>query len=228
MKDAFNHELRNLLPAWAGCVLLQLPAIILSPSDDGVPWHFGSFSVGCAGLVAYVFRPDPHARSSDGLKRADRVWRGRMAALCVALLAAVAAFSVMSLGLGNSFDGVALTKAVYVAALALCIVPWLMLVTRKFFASVVFSIMLVFLMKLLGCLVVVLVYGWDASERGYTTTPWTHPNLLVWFFWCSSAILSLSLYFLGKHRFRRISDDAIDRLPQPPAIQAAALEQAGR
>jgi hypothetical protein len=53
-------------------------------------------------------------------------------------------------------------------------------------------------MKQFGCVVVVLVYGWDASERGYTTTPWTHPNLLVWFFWLSTSILSLFHYFLER------------------------------
>lgn len=146
-----------------------------------------------------------------------------MAALSIALVAAVVAFSLMSFGLGNSFDVIEMIKAVCIAALALCIVPCLTLATRKLFAAVVFSIMLVFLMKELGCLVVVLVYGWDASMRGYTATPWTHPNLLVWFFWCSSGILSLTMYFLGRSRFRKVHGHAPDQTRGPNGIQVTAL-----
>jgi hypothetical protein len=72
-------------------------------------------------------------------------------------------------------------------------------------------------MKLLGCVVVVLVYGWDASERGYTTMPWTRPNLLVWLFWLNTGVLCLVCYYLGVGRFRNRTahpgepDAALDR-----------------
>jgi hypothetical protein len=200
MKSAWKHELRNLLPAWVGCILLQLPAIILSRSDDGVPWRFACFSLGCAGLVAYAFRPGNNLTTASMTERVDQIWSARIAALGVALALAVVGFSFFSILFKNPFDYVVALKAVYVSALALCIVPCLTLVTKKPFAAVVFAIMLVFIMKCLGCIVVVLVYGWDASARGYTTTPWTQPNLLVWFFWISTVILALSCYFLGKNR----------------------------
>jgi len=58
-------------------------------------------------------------------------------------------------------------------------------------------------MKLLGCVVVVLLHGWDASERGYTIMPWTRPNLLVWLFWINTGVLSLGFYWLGVRRFCR-------------------------
>ena len=68
-----------------------------------------------------------------------------------------------------------------------------------------FALFIVFCMKLLGGIVVVLVYGWHASEHGvprYTDMPWTHPNLMVWLFWLNTGVLSLSLYRLGARRFQ--------------------------
>ena len=119
----------------------------------------------------------------------------------IALAGSVLAFSSFCLALDGSGGMISVFKAVYVSILAACVVPCLTLATRKPLAAVVFSIMLVFCMKLLGCLVVVLLHGWDADKLGYTTTPWTHPNLLVWFFWISTGLLSASLYVLGKRRF---------------------------
>jgi hypothetical protein len=70
--------------------------------------------------------------------------------------------------------------------------------------------MSVFGMKLIGGLVVVLVYGWHADRHvpPYTDMPWTHPNLLVWLFWINTGALSLSLYFLGARRFQSRYDRA--------------------
>ena len=92
---------------------------------------------------------------------------------------------------------------------SLCIVPHLVLVTRKPFAAIVFTALLVGCMKFLGATVIVLIYGWDASEQGRMGMPWNHPDLLVWLFWSFSAALSLTFYLFGARRFHLMYDNAI-------------------
>jgi hypothetical protein len=204
MKKPLLRELRQLFPAWLACVLLPLPAIILWRSDNGVPWRFSCFSVGCASLVAYAFWRDIKCQPSAESSQSDQIWSRRMATVGIALFSAVVVFSLLCLTLNDPRDFVTVFKAIYVSILSICIVPYFTLVTRKPFVAVLFSIFLVFCMKLLGCVVVVLVYGWDASERGFTTTPWTHPNLLVWLFWSFTALLSVLFYFGGARKFKML------------------------
>jgi hypothetical protein len=203
MKSSLPHELRRLLPAWPGCALLPMPALWLVRSGEGVAWRFCFLSVGCAALAAYAFRPEAIQKASQ-TKSMDRSWNNQMTALLIALGGCVAIFSSVCLALDDSGRMVSVCKAIYISILAACIVPYLTLITHKPFAAAVFSITLVFCMKLLGCIVVVLRYGWDADTRGYTTTPWTHPNLLVWFFLISTSLLSVALYFLGKRQFHKL------------------------
>ena len=218
MNGLLQRELRRLVPAWLGCVLLPVPALVLSPSDEGVPWRFAGLSVGCAGLVAFAFQRYLKKQPATNSISPQLCWKQQTASVAMATLAAAVVFYLLALISGGTASLVVLFKAIYVAVLAVCIVPYLTLVTRHPFASVVFSIFLVFGLKLLGCLIVVLVYGWDASERGYTTTPWADPNLLVWLFWIFSAILAVSFYFLGAIKFRTITrpkiHDAAGRLSQ--------------
>ena len=151
-----------------------------------------------------------------------------MLSLSVVLLAAFAVFSVVCLLLNNPHDFgtpkaeedqgiwwcafvfdtphdfVAPMLALMTLVPSLCIVPYLVLVTRKPFAAVVFAALLVGCMKLLGATVVVLIYGWDADAQGRTKMPWNYPDLLVWLFWGFSAALSLTFWFFGMRRFRVI------------------------
>jgi hypothetical protein len=202
MNGSLSDEFRYLFPAWLGSILLPWPALILWRSDDGVTVALWLFFVGCASLVAYSFQRGvtvPGERESGDARRS---WRNRMVAAAAALLAAWAAFSLVHLGLNDRHDVVSVLLAFSALIPSCCIVPYLTQVTRKPFAAVVFTVFLVACMKLLGCVVVVLVYGWDASERGYTTMPWARPNLLVWLFWVNTGVLSLGLYYLGFRRFR--------------------------
>ena len=75
--------------------------------------------------------------------------------------------------------------------------------TRKTFAAVVFGAALVGSMKLLGALVVVLIYGWDADEQGRLGMPWNDPDLLVWLFLSFTTALSLACYLAGRRKFFR-------------------------
>ena len=202
MKDSLNDEWRYLAPAWLGSVLLPWPALLLWRSADGVALALGLFFVGSASLVAYSFRRDVNATGEGEPRHPRRIWRKRMVAVTVAQLAAWAGFSSVHLALNDRHDFVSVLLALSALIPSCCIVPYLTLVTRKPFAAVVFTVFLVGCMKLLGCVVVVLVHGWDASERGYTTMPWAHPNLLVWVFWANTGVLSLVCYCLGASRFR--------------------------
>jgi hypothetical protein len=161
----------------------------------------GLFFVTSASLVAYSFRRDVSATTDGEFGHPQRVWRTRMVAVTAALLADWAVFSAVHLTLNDRNDFVSVLLALSTLIPSCCIVPYLMQVTRKPFAAVVFTVFLVACMKLLGCVNVVLVHGWDASKRGHNTMPWTRPNLLVWLFWINTGVLSLSCYCLGVRRF---------------------------
>ncbi len=202
MNDSLSHEFRYLVPAWLGSILLSWPVLLLWRSDDGVRVALGLFFVGCASLVAYSFRRGVTAPAGIESSAPKRIWRNRMVAVTAALLIAWAAFSLIHLGLNDRKDVVSVLLAFSALIPSCCIVPYLVQVTGKPVAAVVFAAFLVGCMKLLGCVVVVLVHGWDASENGYTTMPWECPNLLVWLFWVNTGLLSLWFYYLGGRRFQ--------------------------
>jgi hypothetical protein len=202
MSDSLSHELRYLVPAWLGSVLLPWPALLLWRSEDGLTAALALFFLGSAGLVAYSFRREAPAAGNGEPGPPRRIWRTRMVAVTIALLAAWAVFSAVHLAVNDRSDFVSVWQALSALIPCCCVVPYLTRLTRKPFAAVVFTASLVACMKLLGCVVVVLVYGWDASERGHTTMPWAHPNLLVWLFWVNTGMLSLVCYCLGFRRFQ--------------------------
>jgi hypothetical protein len=217
MNGSLINELRYLAPAWLASVLLPLPALLLWRSTDGVALALGLFFVGSASLVAYSFRRDVKVTGESDSGHLTRVWRKRMLAVTVAQLAAWAVFSSVHFALNDQQDFVSVFLALSALIPSICIVPYLTLVTRKPVAAVVFTVFLVGCMKLLGCVGVVLVHGWDASERGYTTMPWSHPNLLVWLFWVNTGVLSFVFYCFGVSSFR---DSAAERsaFPDPGGI----------
>jgi hypothetical protein len=198
---ALLHEFRYLFPAWLGSVLLPVSALILWRTEDGLALALGLFFVGAASLVAYSCRREVGVTEDMASGAAKGSWRMRMVALTAALLANWLAFSLVQLALNDRNDFVSVLLALSALVPTCCVVPYLTRATRRPFAAVVFTIFLVGCMKLLGCVVVVLVYGWDASERGHTTMPWANPNLLVWLFWVNTGVLSLVCYCLGLRRF---------------------------
>jgi len=189
-----------------------LPPVLFWQSEDGRFVALCLFFVSCSGLVASAFVRDVRraesASPSSAFTRPAQVWRVRSARLGCFLLVQWAVFSVLCLAVNDAQELLAPALALQSLVPALCLAPYLTLVTRKPLAAVVFTVFLVGCMKLLGCIVVVLVYGWDASEHGHTQLPWTHPNLLVWFFWSSTALLCLVFYWLGERRFCRAYGDA--------------------
>jgi hypothetical protein len=192
-------ELRALLPAWLACVLLPLPAILFWHSSDGRSLALALLFVGCATVAAYSF-----GRELAGAPLSRPVWRVKVLALAVVLIAASGIFSALLLSLNDPQDVESLLLAFLIPVPSVCLVPYLTLATRKPYAAVVFALFLVGCMKLLGGAVVWVVYGPNSVAEGHTRMPWTNPNLLVWVFWASTAALCGVLYALGRRQYRRI------------------------
>ena len=221
MKDFMSRELQDLVPAWLGCIILPVPVIVFWRSGDGRAVALWLFFIGCTSMVAYAFRHDIKAQASGKLECPERIWHQRMATVAAALLSAFVVFSLLCLTLNDAHDFVAVFLAFLILIPSFCIVPYLSLVTRKPFAAVVFALSLVGSMKLLGGVVVVLVYGWYAAEHGHTVMPWTHPNLLVWLFWLNTGVLSLSLYHLGARRFQAHPHPGPENSPHPDPLPSS-------
>lgn len=205
MRQMFLAELRSLLSAWFVCLLLPLPAIFWQ-AEEGRSLALNCFFVGCTTVVAYSFRRELTAHAITPTPEQPSLpppaWGMKMLALALVLFAASVAFSALLLSLNDSHDYAALLVALTALVPSLCLVPYLTLLTRKPFAAVVFTIFLVGCMKLLGGLVVRVVYGPYSVEEGHTRMPWTDPNLMVWVFWIATAALSIVLYSLGYRRFQ--------------------------
>jgi len=216
-------ELRALLPAWVVCLLVPLPAVLFWRSSEGRSAALGCFFVACVGLVAHSFskevkRPSGETPTADRSDSRPR-WHAKILALGLALVAAFVVFSVLGLTVNDAHDFDVPVVAFLILIPSLCTVPYLTLLTRKPFVATVFALALVACMKLLGGVVVVLVYGWDASRHGHTQMPWTDPNLLVWVFWAATGLYSALAYALGYQRFllmNRASDAGGHALSAPP------------
>jgi hypothetical protein len=203
--------IEQLCPIW-----LPLPAVLLWRSDYGRTIALGLFFVGCATCAACAFRPKRiHLMRRPEEICPQEIWNSRLVQLALALLIQWTIFSALCLVFNDAHDIVAPVLALGSLIPALTVAPCLVLTARKPFAAVVFTSFLVFSMKLIGCIVVVLVYGWDADLHGYTTLPWTHPNLLVWLFWLNTALLSFSSHLLAGKKF-------VAELTARPAAAAGA------
>jgi hypothetical protein len=197
------------VPAWIVWLLVPLPAAVFWRSSEGRSAALGCFFVACVGLVAYSFSKEvarsseakPFANCSDPRLR----WHAKILALGLALFAAFVVFSVLCLTVNDAHDFDVPVVAFLILIPSLCTVPYLTLLTRKPFAAAVFAVALVGCMKFLGGIVVVLVYGWDASRHGHTQMPWTDPNLLVWVFYAATGLYSALAYALGYQRFLLMS-----------------------
>jgi hypothetical protein len=194
MNQSVGHELRLAFPAWALALLLPAPAV-LTVRDAGVGLIY--FFVACMGLVADIFWRHESSGAAGAPRGGLDTWRRKLATAAIALVAAWLGMAAMCLTLPQSGGIVAATLALLAVIAALCIVPYLLATVGNPFIAVFFSLTLVACMKLLGCVVVVLVYGWDASERGYTAMPWTRPNLLVWSFLAFTGALSAICFWRG-------------------------------
>jgi hypothetical protein len=128
------------------------------------------------------------------------VWRDKFVAAGIALLTAWLVMAGLCLTLPRPTGVIAATLALLALIPSICIVPYFLTFVGDRYVALVLSLAAVACMKLLGCLVVVLVHGWNASERGFTTMPWTEPNLLVGLFVLFTAAISAACGWLGARR----------------------------
>ena len=159
--------------------------------------YFGNYVTGDKD-IPHTFLPELEPADFDVPPK--QIWHGRLRNLLKPLLLAFVVFSLISFAT-SPHDPSEIILALLILVPSLCLVPHMTMVTGQAFAGVVLSVFLVFCMKLLGCIVVVLVYGWSASDRDYTTTPWMAPNLLVCLFCLNCSVLCAVLYMLGRRRF---------------------------
>ena len=136
-----------------------------------------------------------------------------MLPLSFALFGASSVFSMLSFSVNNPHNFVAPMLAFMVLIPALGIVPYMVLVTRRWFAGVIFSIIFVGSLKTpIGAMIVhtffpsYFVQATDADGSLIMPTPWAHPNMLVWWLYLSTAAFSLLFYFLGAKKFRAIHE----------------------
>ena len=194
---------RTIWVAWLYSLLFPLLVLLLWQSPYGMTIALCAFFASGAGLTAHAFchcfQP---ALQMSGAWQPGQLWCRQMSFLVAAQLARWVVFAALCLTVG-AHDFVACALAFGSLIPALAVTPYVALATRKIFTPVVFTIFLTLGMKLLGCIVVVLIYGWNADARGYTILSWTHPNLLVWLFWLNTALLSWSFYILGRNKFIR-------------------------
>ena len=159
------------------------------------------FFVGCLIAVAHAFRLRSATTVRTDRQSAVQEWRAQTRQVAAILFSAWLCFSGICLLLSDPDRIVCIFLALGMLVPIFCIVPFYWLFTGWQLATVVFTIFSVFAMKLIGGVVVVLVYGWDASERGYTVMSWEHPNLLVSLFLLNTAVLSAFMYRAGRKKF---------------------------
>jgi len=162
----------------------------------------GGFFIACATRVALEFRNQSCRLETAVESEPLPLWHRAMQTLGAEVFGAWGVFALLSLSLSNPHSVDVVILAFVLAVTSLCVTPYLMMLTQRVFASVVFTVFASFGTKCLGGVVVVLVYGWDASERGYTTMPFTNPNLLVWMIWLNSAVLCAWCYCQTWRRFQ--------------------------
>jgi hypothetical protein len=190
-------ELREMLPTWAVVVLLPVPVATFWHEGSGRDFAYAYLFLGCAILAAERFGRTAGLGSPGGVP----VWRAKVTALGVAMAAAAGVFTAFAWAMIGQPDGLVPLFAALAVVPALCCVPLLAVVTGRPYAAVLFAALLLAAVKLAGCSVVVLVYGWDAQAEGHLALPWDRPNLLVWLCLAGAMAVSAVLYPLGRRAF---------------------------
>jgi hypothetical protein len=195
-------ELRDLLPTWAVVVLLPVPVATSWHDGAGRDFAYAYLFLGCAILAAERFGPLlMHSDENPSSRGEPRLWRAKVMALGLAMLAALCVFTACAWAMLGRPDALVPLLATVAIIPALCCVPYLAVVTGIPYAAVLFAVFLLAAVKLVGCLVAIFVYGWNAQEEGHLTLPWERPNLLVWLCLAGAIIMSVVMYPLGRQAF---------------------------
>ncbi len=198
-----STELRDMLPTGAMAVLLPMPVATFWQDGSGRAFAYAYLLLGCAILAAERFaqRP-PVAATSSSAEDLSQLWRAKMMALALAMAGAVSVFTAFVWAQNGQPDLVVPLLAILAVVPALGCVPYLSIVTGKPYAAVLFTLFLLGLVKLAGCVMVRIVYGPQALAEGRMTLPWEQPNFLVWFCLAGAMALSAFMYLLARRAFR--------------------------
>jgi len=200
MQRTLKEQVARLGPAIA-YVGPSLLAIASWHSEEGRRIALFLFFLGCITVVTHAFRPGSTTTTNTDRPSRAHSCRPHTRRVAAILFSAWLCFSSICLLLSDPDRSICIFLALGMLVPIFCIVPFYWLFTGWQLATVVFTIFSVFAMKLIGGVVVVLVYGWDASERGYTVMSWEHPNLLVSLFLLNTAVLSAFMYRAGRKKF---------------------------
>ena len=88
---------------------------------------------------------------------------------------------------------------------ALGLAPWLSLRVRQQYAALILGAMIVYSLKLVGCIVARLVYGPQFDELGYIAGDWRTAKLMISTMWGLTAGVSMSLLLADWWKFKRQS-----------------------
>src|SRR5262245_25821412 len=143
-------ELRDMLPTWAVAVLLPVPVATFWQDGSGRDFAYAYLFLGCAILTAERFGRAHPAGGSPPAGGAARVWRAKVMALAWAMAAAVCVFTAFAWAMLGWPDAVVPLLAALAVAPALCCVPFLVVVTGKPYAAVLFTAFLLGSVKLAG------------------------------------------------------------------------------
>lgn len=203
MRSTVLSEFRGVLPATAFALLFPVPILNFWQDGAGRAFAFAYLFIGCAFLAADSFgRMLPFdAVEPSGTAERRRLWNVKMTALGLAAGLAVASFSVAFWAISGSVNlGVPLLASLMLLP-ALCCIPCLTMAVRNPFVAVLFGAASLGLIKVVGCLIVRVVYGPNALAEGYMNISWDNPNLLVRLCFAGGVAYSVSLYFLGFRMF---------------------------
>lgn len=205
MNDLILNMPRGFWRLWLGCMCVPLPVLVLWQSHDG---HFAALCLFFAASSLVVVR----AFSGKSLEQmvfaarqgAFKSLRRKRLSVVLALLVSWFVFALSSLTLNDAHDGIAPALALAALIPSWCIAPYYALRLRKPVASVVFTVFSLGSMKLVAGSVTCFVYGWHADQAGKTVLTWTHPNVIVYAFLASSAIVSSIFFVMANKEFDSI------------------------
>lgn len=206
-----SSEIRAILPVWAVALLLPIPMVTFWQEGPGRDFAYAYLFLGCSIMTAERFRRPfdgglEHQLTSHGTLG---LWRARMLALALATASAVCVFTAFAWAITGQVDELVPLFANQAVLPSLGCVPFVALRVGNPYSAVLFTCVLLAAVKLAGCVVVVIVYGWNAQVAGHLSLPWEQPNLLVWLCLGGSLACSAALYPLGRRAFLKVETAAI-------------------
>jgi hypothetical protein len=192
---ASSDEFRMMAVTSAFAAIIPLPVLVAidpAKSADVASLYLG---LATAWLVTEYYR-------TLGLPESLAAWLVRMRAISVAVGANLALFVAFGLAAGVRTRFPFPLMALLSAIPALGILPWMLRRVGHPLAAIILGATLVFLMKLIACVVARLVYGPDYLEQGYAAGDWHTAKLMISLFWSLTTVLSVGMLMAEHHSYK--------------------------